>query len=133
MFQLLRKLSLFWFFLICASADSKEEGLDPTTRLFPRQNLPAPRLNAFRVPASLENYRKLYTALSTKFAPNRDMSKYVRFSIYDILSKDRSSCPAVLFRPIPLPADLDIFLKEFNSLILFSTPGKIYPVLGLSY
>jgi hypothetical protein len=135
MFQLLVKLSLFLCLLVCASAVSNEAGAN---KLFARQTsngikqlpmpIPMPMLEPLLKP-SPKDYENLYTAIATEFAPTVKMAKYLRFSLYEVLttSVGETGCPSrsyYIIEPNYLRTFVNIKFKELD----FSRRGNIYHV-----
>jgi len=129
MFQQLVKLYLFFCLLVCASADSNEAG---ARKLFARQNT---SLNLLPLPPplkkpSLEDYKNLYTAIATEFAPSKNMAKYLRFSIYEVFTArgGRGDCTETYSYYGNYDMELrDFVINKFTQLD-FLQGGNIYHV-----
>jgi hypothetical protein len=97
MFQLLVKLSLFLCLLVCATAASNEAGAktlftrQTSNRIRSLQILARQRIRQLAIAPPLlkptpKDYENLYTAIATEFAPTVNMAKYLRFSLYELLT-----------------------------------------------
>ena len=149
MFQLLVKLFLLFCLLVCASAASDEAG---AKKLFARQTsngieqlMPTPpeKLkpsskdyeNLYAVKPSSKDYENLYTAIATEFAPTVNMAKYLRFSLYELLttSVGPDGCtPFVSSLPLgknTLYTSVSTKFKELD----FSWRGNIYHKVIIHY
>ena len=141
MFQLLVKLSLFFSLLVCASASSNEAG---AKKLFARQTsngikplMPTP---PEKLKPSSKDYENLYTAIATEFAPTENMAKYLRFSLYELLTKTvgpdgcrafpyyRTGNVDTLRRFVETKFEKILTLMRVNSYLDFSMRGNIYHV-----
>ncbi len=123
MFQLLVKLSLFFSLLVCASAASKEAG---AKTLFTRQT--SNRIRPPLLKPSPKDYENLYTAIATEFAPTVNMAKYLRSSLYELLtiSVGPDGCKAWPYLRTGNVETLQTFVRTKFKELNFSLRGNIY-------
>jgi hypothetical protein len=86
MFQLLVKLPLFFSLLVCASAASNEAGAKNLSARQTSENFTQMPTPPEKLKPSSKDYENLYTAIATEFAPTVNMAKYLRMSLYELLT-----------------------------------------------